>query len=346
MAAEFETIIVGAGQTGLSLGRYLKDKNRSFAIFEKSDHIGSAWKSRYDSLVLDSFAKYGSLEDFPFPGDPLRRPERDEVVTYLENFAKHFSISPQFSTEVTRIEKEGEGFIVSTNKGDYRSRFVVLATGAFEKPHIPERAKNISRGILEMHSSEYRNPESLGNGDTLVVGGGNSGAEIVEEILATGRKVFFSTSRKFKSIKSSRLSQWLAYELGLAHVPKRSVLGKIVIWYTEGKAVGVDTKSLLKNPGLTLVGRFIDAAGDKIICEKKNLENIKNVVWATGYQSDFSIFAIPGFDPGGERRGVTNIPGLFILNLRWQYSKSSSHLAGVSRDAKYIANYIIDKSKE
>src|SRR3989344_1411944 len=135
---EIETIIVGGGQAGLSVGRYLKEYGRPFLILEKSDSIGSAWAERYDSLVLDSFAKYGQLDGFPFPGDLMRKPTKDEVVAYLQSFAKKYGLSPQFSTEVSKIEKVDGSFLVHTNRGIYRCRFVVLATGPFHKPFLPK----------------------------------------------------------------------------------------------------------------------------------------------------------------------------------------------------------------
>ena len=336
---EVETIIVGGGQVGLSVGRYLKEQGRQFIILEKNESIGLSWKNRYDSMQLDSFAKYSQLEGFPFPGDPMRHAKKDEVVVYLQSFAKNYNINPQFSTEVSSIEKEKDEFIVKTNRGVYRARFIVLATGPFQKAYIPKSAGNISKDIYQIHSNDYKNPAQLKEGPTLVVGAGNSGTEIVEELLESGRVVFFSYKRKLKRIKSNFFSQWLAYRLGLAHVPRGSLLGKIIIWYTKGKPVGVDVNKLLKNPHLTSVPEF------KGEVPKNAKENIRNIIWATGYESDFSIISIPDFNPDSQKRGITNISNLFILNIRWQYSKSSSHLAGVSRDAKYIANYIIDKAK-
>jgi putative flavoprotein involved in K+ transport len=331
MPREVETLIIGAGQAGLSVGRYLKEEGRQFLILEKSANLGSSWQNRYDSLILDSFAKYSHLDGFPFPGDQMRQPKKDEVVEYLSSFAKKFGLQPQFSTEVFKIEKTKDKFTVHTDKGVYESRCVVLATGPFQKPFIPERAQNVLQNISQIHSSDYKNASQLQNGITLVVGGGNSGAEIAKEIAESGRKVFFSFKGKFKSVHSSHFSQWLAYRLGLAHLPKNSWLGKIIIWYTKGKAVGINVKKLLSHPNITCIGSF----------DTSKTKNVANIIWATGYESDFSTVSIPSFDPSKQKRGITNIPGLYILNIRWQYSKSSSHLAGVSRDAKYIAKDIM-----
>ncbi len=330
-----ETIIIGAGQAGLSVARFLKENSHPFIILEKNSEIGSSWKERYDSLVLDSFAKYSQLEDFPFSGDPMRHARRDEVVDYLKAFAKKYYIFPQFSTEVYKIEKIVDTFTVQTSKGIYRSKNVVLATGPFHEPHIPEISAGIQKDIFQIHSKDYKHPGMLMPGRTLIVGGGNSGVEIAEELLEKRREVLFSFRGRLKSIKSSAFSQWLAYTAGLAHVPKDTLLGRIIIWYTKGKPVGVDVNALLKHPRLTPVGPF----------DISMTKEVSNIIWATGYKSDFSIINIPEFDPGLQRRGITNIPGLFVLNIRWQHSKSSSHLAGVSRDAKYIAGYIVKRSK-
>src|SRR3989338_7990238 len=345
MEKETETIIIGGGRAGLSVARYLKEFNRSFVILEKNKEIGESWKNRYDSLVLDSFAKYSHLESFPFPGDQMRQPQKDDVVFYLKNFAKHFDLKPEFGTKVIKIEKQEETFIIHTNKGIYKSKFLVLATGPFQTPFVPEFAKDIPKEIFQLHSDNYRNPHQLKDGPTVVIGGGNSGAEIAEEIANSGREVLFSYKRKFRSVKSSHFSQWLAYSVGLAHVPQNTLLGKLILWYTKGKAVGIDVKKLLNHPKIKSVGEFIKAENDKIHFSKVIVKNISNIIWATGYRSDFSIISIPDFDPSLQKRGVTNIPGLFVLNIRWQHSKSSSHLAGISRDAKYIAQKIANNQK-
>ncbi len=337
---EIETVIVGGGQAGLSVGRFLAEYKRPFVILEKNSKIGESWENKYDSLVLDSFAKYSSLEGFPFTGDPMRHAGKDEVVTYLQSFAKNYDIHPQFSTEVLKIEKDRDGFLVHTEKGVYRSKNVVLATGPFQHTHVPFSGKEIPQNIFQIHSKDYRNPAQLKPGRTLVIGGGNSGVEIVEELSSAGREVLFSYKGKLRSVRSTPLSQWLAYR----HVPKDTLLGKIIIWYTKGKSVGMDVKPLLKNKNVTSVGEFREAREGKIICGESEITDISNIIWATGYKSDFSAVSIPGFDPDTQKRGVTNVPGLYVLNIRWQYSKSSSHLAGVSRDAKYIAKDIMEKS--
>lgn len=341
----FETIIIGGGQAGLSVARYLKEAGRSFLILEKNNKLGESWMNRYDSLILDSFAKYSHLEDFPFPGDQMRQPHKNEVVEYLNSFAKHFDLHPQFSTEVISIEKRGE-FIVQTNKGTYNSEFVVIATGPFHYPFIPGFAKDVSKDIHQIHSNEYQNPNQLKPGSTLVVGAGNSGVEIVEEVALAGRRVFFSYKGKLKSVRSTHLSQWLAYRLGLAHVPNHTLLGKLILWHTKGKSVGMNVKELLKHPNIQSVGELKEVKNEEMIFSKAKIRKVGNIIWATGYRSDFSIVSIPDFDPNIHTRGATNIRGLYVLNIRWQYSKSSSHLAGISRDAKYIAKDIINKSNE
>lgn len=337
---ETETVIIGAGQAGLSVARYLKDAGRSFVILDMAQEIGSSWADRYDSLVLDSFAQYSHLEGFPFPGDQNRQPTKDEVAKYLKAFAAQHDLHPTFETKATKIQKIGGLFVVATERKIYTAKNVVLATGAFQKPKMPGIAIETTIDTRHLHSKDYKNISLLKPGATLVVGGGNSGAEIAKEVSASGVEVYFSYSGKLKSTPSSPLSQWLAYVLGLAHVSRKSLLGKLIIWYTKGKSVGTDVRALLSNKNILPVGRVLSVAKDGIQTEKGILPEIKNVIWATGYESDFSIVDIEDFDPSAERRGVTNVPGLYLLNIRWQWSKSSSHLAGVSRDAKYITDHI------
>lgn len=339
---ETDTLIIGAGQAGLSVARYLKERGQSFLILEKHLEIGSSWRERYDSLVLDSFAKYSHLDAVPFLGDQYRQPTKNEVADYLKNFASHFDIKPIFGIRVLAIEKQEGLFIIKTEKEIYRAKNVVLATGPFQKMHVPVFDQKIPKSIVQMHSKEYRNPDQLLPGAVLVVGGGNSGAEIAKELATHSRKVYFSYTGTLESVTSSPFSQWLAYVLGLAHLPKRSLLGKIIIRYTKHKSVGLDVTRLLANKNIVPVGRFLRVESGTVVCERGTPNGISTIIWATGYTTDFSLLSIPAFDPKKEYRGITNIPGLYVLNIRWQWSKSSSHLAGVSRDAKYIAKHIYE----
>lgn len=344
MKTNFETIIIGGGQAGLSVGRYLKSLNREFVILEQTQEVGTTWKNRYDSLVLDSFAKYSQLEDFPFKGDGMHQPTKDEVVEYLKSFKEHFDLNINLNTRVIKVEKNNDHFTVETDKGTYISKFVVLATGPFHTPYVPEFADKISPAIHQIHSSEYKNPKMLPPGRTLVVGKGNSGSEITEELSNTGRDVLFSYKGKLKTVQSTHFSQWLAYTVGLAHIPRHTLLGKLILWYTKGKSVGMDTKVFLKSPHIILVGECLGVEDGMVRCETGKIENIANIIWATGYKEDFSVLSVPGFNPHSQKRGVTNVKGLYVLNMRWQYSKSSSHLAGISRDASYIAKYIANNA--
>ncbi len=340
----FSTILIGAGQAGLSVARYLKEMGKEdFLILDEGPEIGSSWKNRYDSLELDSFAKYSHLEDFHFSGDKRKRPTKDEVADYLALFAQQFGLQPIFNTKVTSISKRNGEFIIGSEKGIlYYAKSVVVATGPFHREFIPALAANIGDSVLEIHSSEYKNPEELPTGSVLVVGGGNSGAEIAEEVALSGRHVYFSYKGKLKSVGSTHLHQWLAYRLGLAHLPKKSVLGSLAVWYTKGKAVGLDIKKLLGNHRIKTVGELVGIKDGTIFCKNLAipLRDIETIIWATGFVDDFSLIEVDEFDPKKVKRGVSNISGLYLINLRWHHSKSSSHLAGVSRDAKYIAQKI------
>lgn len=341
----YNTIIIGGGQAGLSVARYLKEKGIDYIVLDKEKEIGASWKNRYDSLVLDSFAKYSKLENFPFQGNQKRQPTKDEVAEYLKSFAEFYDIKPVFDTEVYSIEKEGDDFIIKTNKDTYKSKSVVITTGPFNTPYIPEYAYFISTEIYQLHAKNYKNSSEIPAGKILVVGGGNSGSEIAKELVENNRDIIFSFKGKLKSIPSSEFSQWIAYRLGIAHIPQKSILGKIVRWYTKGKAVGMDVGMLLKNDRLTCTGEIIDIApnGD-ILSTTAKIDKVSNIIWATGYKNDFSIIKIKEFDESLQNRGVSNIPGLYLLNIRWQHSKSSSHLAGISKDAKYIANTIYKRT--
>ncbi len=341
-----DTIIIGGGQAGLSTARYFKEMGYSdFIILDQNTRPGDSWRERYDSLELDSYARYSHLENFHFDGPQCTRPNKDDIADYLARFAKHFSIDPVFNTKVVHITKEADIFTITTiDQKTYTANNIVIATGPFHSPHIPFVSKNISDSIHQIHSSEYKNPKQLKPGTVLIIGGGNSGAEFAEEVADSGRQVYFSFRRKLRSVGSTELHQWLAYVIGIAHLPKRSLVGSLALWYTRGKAVGLNLKNILTHPRITPVGEFLEVKDNSIICKQKEIPfaDISTIVWATGFRDDFSLVHIPGFDKDSVTRGVSNIPGLYFLNLRWHHSKSSSHLAGVSRDAKYIAKKIAE----
>ena len=179
-----DIVVIGGGQAGLALGYHLVRAERNFVILDAGTRVGDGWRRRWDSLRLFTPAKFDGLPGLPFPGDRLAFPTKDEQADYLEAYAARFSIPVRTGIRVERVRRDGDGFLVEAGSRRWRASSVVLATGAEQVPFVPAFADRIAESILQLHSSEYRNPAQLRPGPVLVVGVGNSGAEIALELSA------------------------------------------------------------------------------------------------------------------------------------------------------------------
>jgi putative flavoprotein involved in K+ transport len=193
---KIETIVVGGGQAGLATSFHLKQAQREHVVFEQAEKPGNVWRNaRWDSftLVLPNWTI--RLPGAHYDGnDPDGFLTKDEIVAYFEHYVEKFNLPVQFNTsvlEVTQLE-DGNGYQVKTSGGTFQAKNVVMATGSFQKPKIPAFSANIPESILQLHSSSYRNPDQLPAGAVLVVGSGQSGMQIAEELYQSGRMVYLS----------------------------------------------------------------------------------------------------------------------------------------------------------
>ncbi len=184
MSARREVVVVGGGQAGLAIGHFLAEQGRDFVILEAASEPAATWRERWDSLVLFTPVRNNSLPGKPFPGNPDHYPTRDEVVAYLEDYARDLPV--ELNSRVTAVRATGDGYVVEVEgRRPREADQVVVATGPFPVPVIPEIAKRLDPGVVQLHSTEYRNPDALPAGTTLVVGGGNTGFQIAEELAAS-----------------------------------------------------------------------------------------------------------------------------------------------------------------
>ena len=342
----YNTVIIGAGQAGLSAGYYLKKLHKNFLIIDKSQDVGQIWQERYDSLVLFTSKQYSSLPGLKIDGEPNSLPTKDEVASYLKLYAKTFELPIQLDTEVFSIHKEGDYFSISTKKNTYTSKNIIIATGPFHKPSIPSFAAKLHPDVLQLHSSEYKNPFQLREGNVLVVGGGNSGAQIAVEV-SRDRNTYLSTGQKLKFIPlhiGNRSIFWWIDKLGILTASSSSLIGKRIQKLGD-PIFGKELKNSIRENKIKMVGRAYDATENTVLVEDSGKLEIQNVIWATGFKPDYDLLGtIPGiFNQNGyplHNRGVSNIGGLFFLGLPWQYRRGSALLQGVGYDARYLVNYL------
>jgi putative flavoprotein involved in K+ transport len=341
----YDVIVIGAGQAGLAMGYYLKKRNVSFLILDKASEIGESWRKRYDSLTLFTPRAYSALPGLPLSGDQGQYPNKNEIRDYLLHYAKTFSLPIEGNTYIEKLDQIEAGFILSTNRGDYRSKAVVVATGPFQVPTIPRFSKDLSRGILQLHSAEYKNPNQLIEGPTLVVGGGNSGAQIASEI-GDNRQVYLSVSHSLRFLPQDVWNKsifWWFDKLGLLKANVNSKLGDIVKNMPD-PIFGFELKEKIKLGKVTLKTKATSADGSWVRFQDGSRIEVKNIIWCTGYQTDYSWINLPSiFDEKGlpiQERGITSQKGLYFLGMPWQYRRGSALLQGVGTDAKYIANQL------
>jgi putative flavoprotein involved in K+ transport len=344
----YHTIVIGAGQAGLASAYYLQRAGARFLVLDGASHIGESWRRRWDSLRLFTPVRYNSLPGLPFPGEPYALPVKDSVASYLEAYVAHFALPVRLNTRVLSLAKEADLFVVTTEEETLTARSVIVATGAYHRPYIPAFASGLSSSLVQLHSSEYRNPGALPPGDVLVVGAGNSGAQIALELAESGRRTWLSgrdTGSIPRRVLGRDVYDWLRWTVMRPSVDSwvgRRLMGNGL--FAGDPLVGFSRRALMI-PGLTSVGRTAGVSnGHPRLDDGRVLEDVRTVVWCTGFRPDFRWIQLPVFGPEGypaHRRGiVAAAPGLGFVGLRYQYRVGSSLLGGVREDAEYVVRQL------
>jgi putative flavoprotein involved in K+ transport len=338
-----EVAIVGAGQAGLAMAYFLRQKGIPYVVLERADSIGPAWRERWDSLTLFTPRRYSSLPGLPFPGDPEGYPTRDEVSDYLERYAETFDISVELNSEVHELRAEEERFALRVDGRTRRADQVVVATGPFQTPYIPRLAENLSLEVFQAHAVAYRRPSDLPQARALVVGGGNTGFQIAKELSGT-HDVVLSVGSRQKPLPqrfAGRDLFWWLTRTSLLSTTAESRLGSRL--RHREMLIGSSPRELRRRYGVELKPRAVDASGRAVRFEDGSEIEVDAVIWATGYRPDYSWIRVPIFDPDGHlrhRRGVTDVPGLYFLGLTWQHTRGSALIGFVKDDAQFLAERI------
>jgi putative flavoprotein involved in K+ transport len=180
-----QTIIIGGGQAGLSVGYHLARRGLPFLILDASERIGDAWRNRWDSLQLFTPARYAGLPGLRFPARGDAFPTKDQMADYLESYAERFDLPVLSGVRVDRLWRHGHHFLMAAGDLRFEADQVVVAMADYQTPRLPSFAQKLDPGILQLHSQHYRNPAQLKEGGVLVVGAGNSGADIGIEVART-----------------------------------------------------------------------------------------------------------------------------------------------------------------
>ncbi len=347
-----ETIIIGAGQAGLSVGYHLARRGRPFLILEARDRIGDTWRERWDSLRLFTPARYDGLDGMPFPAPPHTFPTKDEMGDFLERYARQFELPVLTGARVDRVARAGRRFIVDGGGRRFEADNVVVAMANYQRPRRPAFADALDPSIVQLHSFEYRNPSQLRDGPVLVAGAGNSGSEIAKELAPlhdvwlcgrdTGHLPFRIAGLPGRLLLVPLVLRVMFYRVLTVDTPigrrARPVLtsrgGPLIrVMPRELKRLGVK-----RGPKIARVDR-----GKPVLEDGRSLD-VANVVWCTGFQPGFDWIDLPVFDAAGHpehRSGIVpREPGLYFVGLHFLHALASGMVHGVGRDAERVVAHL------
>jgi putative flavoprotein involved in K+ transport len=356
---EIQTVIIGAGQAGLSVGYHLARRGAPFVILEANQRVGDTWRRRWDSLRLFTPARFDGLDGMPFPASGNAFPTKDEMADYLEAYVRRFALPVRTGVTVDGVSRRDGGFLVSAGELQIQAKHVVVAMATYQKPRVPAFAAELGADIVQLHSLDYRNPGQLRQGAVLVVGAGNSGAEIALELARSGHPTWMS-GRPTGHIPFR--IDGTAARLGLVRLVLRGVFHRVLTLDTpvgrraRPRVVSKGAPLIRVKPddlaraGVVRVPRTAGTRDGRPLLDDGRVLDVANVVWCTGFDPGFSWIDVPVFDAHGEpkhERGVVGAaPGLSFVGLHFLYAMSSTMIHGVGRDAEYVAERIVEQRSQ
>jgi putative flavoprotein involved in K+ transport len=356
---QFDVVVIGGGQAGLAVGHHLARHRRDFAILDAGARVGDAWRTRWDGLRLFTPGRFNGLPGMPFPGDPHGFPTKDEVADYLEAYANAMELPVRTGVHVSDVwpADDGRGFRVATDDGDYEATQVVVATGAYDRPRVPDFAAQLDPAIVQLHSSRFRSTAQLRDGNVLVVGASNSGAEIA-----------LMAAREHPTVLSGR-------DVGKMPFRPEDRLARTFdtfFWFFVNKVATLDNPigrkaapgirdhglpldrvrpSDLRQAGVERIhARTVGARDGMPLLDDGRVIEAANVVWATGFRPNHEWIHLPITGPDGwprQARGVVSeVPGLYFIGLPFMYAGASALLGGVGRDAAYLVDHMAHRASD
>jgi putative flavoprotein involved in K+ transport len=355
-AERVDTVVIGGGQAGLSMGYQLARRGLPFVILDASARVGDAWRKRWDSLRLFTPARYAGFAGGHFPAPAGQYVTKDQIADYLEHYAERFRLPVELGVRVDHVSPHGERYLVKSGARAWIADNVVVAMSNYQEPRVPSFARALAPHIVQLHSKQYRNPRQLRAGRTLVVGAGNSGGEIALELSRT-HQVWLSGKEsghipfRIDTFLGRHFLVRLVRFLGHHVLSLRTPIGRKVrpkLLHAAAPFVRVKPTDLIE-AGVERVSRVVGVReGLPVLADGRALE-VENVVWCTGFEHGFPWIDLPIFDehgePAHERGLVPSHPGFYFVGLHFLYAMSSATVIGVARDAKRIAKVIASRPR-
>jgi putative flavoprotein involved in K+ transport len=349
----FDTVVIGGGQAGLAVGYYLKKSGRPFVILDGNERIGGSWRTRtWNSLRLFTPARYDGLPGWPYPGPGWSFPTARELADYLEAYAARFDLPVRTRITVERLTKDGDRYILDCGERRFEADHVVIATGFYGTPTVPDFASQLDQRIVQMHSSDYREPSQLRPGGVLLVGAGNSGADIAMELAKTHRTCLSGRDKGQVPIRiESRRARFVLPVLWFVAsrvLTVKTPVGRKVrphVLSTGAPRIRVKTDDLA-SAGVESVPKTVAVRDGLPVLEDGRVMDVANVLWCTGFHQDLRWIEVPAFGDDTEpvhERGVSSESGLYFVGLDFLYSFTSENVGGVGRDARHIARHIASR---
>jgi putative flavoprotein involved in K+ transport len=341
-----DVLVVGAGQAGLGTAWWLARTGVRDVVVVDAGEVGDSWLRRWDSLQLFTPRRFSQLPGGRFPAGPTPTPSRTEMAGYLRDHAARLGVPVRTGTPVTRLTRHPDGFCAQTPDGPVRARQVVLAVGPFTRPQVPDAARRLDPAVHQLHSTDYHRPTDVPPGPVLVVGGGNSAAQLAVELAATHR-VTVVAPREPRFLPERRWGvsiYWWLLLSGLLNAGSDSRVARGV--RRRGDAIVGRDLALLRDEGTVgwLTGRVVDAEGTALRLDDGRAVEVSSVLWCTGSLPETGWVDVPGaLDDAGlplHDRGASPVPGLHWMGLPWQTRVNSSIIDGVDRDARRTARRI------
>ena len=344
-----QTIVIGGGQAGLSVGYHLSRRGLPFIILEANQRIGDSWRQRWDSLRLFTPARFDGLAGMPFPARPHEFPTKNEMADYLETYAQHFELPVRTGFKVNRLGRRGSRYLVAAGDLELEAEHVVVAMATYQRPRVPPFARELDPAIVQLHSSEYRNPAQLCEGDVMIVGAGNSGAEIALEVARshgvwmsgrdTGHLPFRIEGTAARFVLAPLVLRGIFHRVLTTSTPVGRKIRPTVLSH-GGPLIRIRPEALAA-AGIERVPRVVGVRDGLPVLQDGRVLQVKNVIWCTGFHPGFSWVDLPVFREDGEpvhHRGIVpNEPGLYFVGLHFLYAMSSTMIHGVGRDAEHVA---------